>query len=340
MRLKRIRFPYSIASGDQSAAGVPLSGVAPQACSMGRHAARVKASPGSGCTGRVIHSKRRLMLSSLRRWSAKRTFRKWYFAANVAALRDSFDQIEVAVQSARLRTSLLPVCLVDATGDLATVADRLHWLEAAGVRLVRHSAALFAIVRAHFGADADIFSGHWLRCDIPLIETEDEFVLYTDIDVMFRRDVAKVKVRPRLLACAPEFDRKDLGYFNSGVMVMNLPALRARRPDLIAHLRERLTNMRPYDDQGALNATFRHEWDRLPDSWNWKPYWGMNDDAAIVHFHGPKPFHVDLLRRAEDPPDFPSDFARLYRLDPAAYAGFMDEFEATRATLREVRANA
>ena len=283
-----------------------------------------------------MRSNCRPMLSSLMRRIARRSFHKWYFAANVAALRDSFDQIEVAVQSARLHTSLLPICLVDATGDLTAVADRLQWLEAAGVRLVRHSAALFAIVKAHFGADADIFSGHWLRCDIPLIETEDEYVLYTDIDVMFRRDVAKVRVRPRLLACAPEFDRADIGYFNSGVMVMNLPALRARRSDLIAHLHERLTNMRPYDDQGALNASYRDEWDRLPDSWNWKPYWGPNEDAAIVHFHGPKPSHVELLRRGEDPPDFPSDFARLYELDRPAYARFMDEFNATRATLRMI----
>ena len=27
----------------------------------------------------------------------------------------------------------------------------------------------------------------------------------------------------------------------------------------------------------------------LPPRFNWKPYWGMDKDAVIVHFHGPKP---------------------------------------------------
>ena len=30
-------------------------------------------------------------------------------------------------------------------------------------------------------------------------------------------------------------------------------------------------------------------WDRLPTSFNWKPYWGDPAAAWIVHFHGPKP---------------------------------------------------
>ena len=29
--------------------------------------------------------------------------------------------------------------------------------------------------------------------------------------------------------------------------------------------------------------------DLLPDELNWKPYWGLNSNAEIVHFHGPKP---------------------------------------------------
>ena len=29
----------------------------------------------------------------------------------------------------------------------------------------------------------------------------------------------------------------------------------------------------------------------LPDELNWKSYWGANPDAAILHFHGYKPFN-------------------------------------------------
>jgi hypothetical protein len=28
---------------------------------------------------------------------------------------------------------------------------------------------------------------------------------------------------------------------------------------------------------------------------NWKPYWGENAQAKIIHFHGPKPFQRDYL---------------------------------------------
>ena len=36
-------------------------------------------------------------------------------------------------------------------------------------------------------------------------------------------------------------------------------------------------------------------WDRLRPELNWKPYWGENADAKIIHFHGPKPFQRDYI---------------------------------------------
>jgi hypothetical protein len=36
---------------------------------------------------------------------------------------------------------------------------------------------------------------------------------------------------------------------------------------------------------------FRHGgWKPLRPELNWKPYWGINPAAKIIHFHGPKPF--------------------------------------------------
>jgi hypothetical protein len=37
-------------------------------------------------------------------------------------------------------------------------------------------------------------------------------------------------------------------------------------------------------------------WDDLPLELNWKTYWGLNRDAAILHFHGPKPYNRAALR--------------------------------------------
>ena len=36
-------------------------------------------------------------------------------------------------------------------------------------------------------------------------------------------------------------------------------------------------------------------YDELPEIQNWKPYWGTNEDAEIIHFHGPKPPHAKAL---------------------------------------------
>jgi len=80
-------------------------------------------------------------------------------------------------------------------------------------------------------------------------------VLYTDVDVLFRRDVARTRIRPRIVACAPEFEPDEYAYFNSGVMIINVPALRKARADLEHVLRKSLPGLNPWDDQGLLNNT-------------------------------------------------------------------------------------
>jgi hypothetical protein len=251
---------------------------------------------------------------------------KWYFAANRNALSHAFDQIRVAVTSARLRTNLQPYCLIDTYSSLEDVSDRLYWLENAGVHLIPHQAELFSIVRDHFGQDADPFSGHWLRCDIPILDLDDDFVFYTDIDVMFKKDVDYSEIRPLFMACTPEHRQDDFSYFNSGVMVMNLPALRQTRPHLIETLTAIVSSSPPYD-QGALNESYKKFWDRLPNTWNWKPYWGYSPDAVIVHFHGPKPAMLRRMMNGEVDL-FAPEYGEIFARDTAAYARYLAEFDA------------
>ena len=56
---------------------------------------------------------------------------------------------------------------------------------------------------------------------------EDEYVLYTDCDVMFMDQVTEdlEKLSCRYFAVAPEFDSKDYQLMNTGVMLMNLKNL-------------------------------------------------------------------------------------------------------------------
>ena len=55
-------------------------------------------------------------------------------------------------------------------------------------------------------------------------------------------------------------------------------------------------------DQHAYREHYRGRWDQLPVEMNWKPYWGRNAAAQIVHFHGPKPFQKYAIAAGTVPP--------------------------------------
>jgi len=107
---------------------------------------------------------------------------------------------------------------------------------------------------------------------------------------------------------------------------MNLPSLRQDLADFrhfILHNFERLVAY----DQGAYQVYYRGRCDPLPVTGNWKPYWGVNPAAEIVHFHGPKP---DALKKKLDDPLYkvPDDWARLIERDPAAYRQYLALWES------------
>jgi hypothetical protein len=47
-------------------------------------------------------------------------------------------------------------------------------------------------------------------------------------------------------------------------------------------------------DQGALNEFYGPSREVLGREYNWKPHWGVDENAVIVHFHGPKPWDFRL----------------------------------------------
>jgi hypothetical protein len=259
------------------------------------------------------------------------TVRKWYFATNANGLRHAFDQIVVAVLSWRANCELDAYCLCDEEGGDAETTRRASWIKSQGVHVIDHRASMVGLLRPKFGDAMKIYSGHWLRCDISEIENDEDFVLYTDIDVMFVGGGPRAFPAPKCLACGPEHGMDDYSYFNSGVMVMNLPAWRARKRELIGVVEARLSVTRPYDDQSALNALFAGVWDRLPPTWNWKPYWGRNDEAKIVHFHGPKPGHARRMLAGERDL-FGRDFQVIFDRDPGGYRYYLDAVDALTAT--------
>jgi hypothetical protein len=227
--------------------------------------------------------------------------RKWYFAFNHNAVGSYERMIRVAVLSNRRCAGLAAHCVY-----CGPDVPLLDWLEENGVTVIRHEGSLRpTILRTpavgHF--HPAVAEGAYLRLDIPLLEATDEFVLYTDLDVLFLGDPGDWGDPPRFFSCAPEFWTDDWSYCNTGVMIMNVPALRAEHEKLIAFAADNLlTHMERNQgvfDQKTMNLYFGGRWDRLPLGLNWKPYWGVNPEARILHFHGPKPPNMERIFKGD-----------------------------------------
>ena len=237
---------------------------------------------------------------------------KWFFALNEACPTFSYyaDMIKVAVHSALKNTSLVPHFLYDGAEGALT-----DWLQQRSVRIIRCRSSLYDELRfvAEKKQNPDILqigAGAFLRTELPTIAhqfgIEDRYVLYTDCDVLFIKEVTEElsTIRCHYFAVAPEFDPKDYHQMNTGVMLMNLNNLMVVDRSFRDFVTSNLEKF-PCWDQSAYQwfykrprrrFLFKHGWDRLPIEFNWKPYWGDYSSAKILHFHGPKPFQRAYIR--------------------------------------------
>ena len=254
---------------------------------------------------------------------------KWFFAINEAALRSQRElwepMMRVAVESARATTNLEPNLIVYGVGD----DPFLEELRRRGVRIIPHKLSYLASLETFYGEGshvASIASGAFLRTEIPLLEYEDDVVLYTDCDVMFERQPFLQLSASAPFACAPESDRADYDNLNTGVMLMNLPVLRQSLTAFTDWIKANLDQCAAFD-QGAYQLYYRGQWDRLPLKFNWKPYWGSSDEASIIHFHGPKPLWARTI--LEDPEwDQVPIYRALVNSNPTAYRLFLERWDA------------
>ncbi len=243
---------------------------------------------------------------------------KWYFAISETSLdRPAHDWrglILGAVTSARRNTTLVPHMLYDGRSNAFTAE-----LEALGVTIIPHRVSFYDDLEA-FGRGQQgylsLASGAFLRTEIPLIETQDEIVLYTDADVLFLRDPAFPLAIPTFFAVAPEKIIDSYDDMNSGVMLINVPAMRDVFPAFRASIR---ANLDRGLDQSQFQLFFKNRYASLDPLQNWKPYWNPHPDAQIIHWHGPKPAAVRQL--LHDPSrQAPPYWEELFRPNVETYA--------------------
>jgi hypothetical protein len=230
---------------------------------------------------------------------------RWYFALteDSTAFRQYAEMIMVAVDTAKKRTSLEPHCLYDGGEN-----DFTAWLTKRGVRIIPHRSfvreALEELGRRKQNPHlAAALSGAFSRIELPeIVKGGADRVLYTDCDVMFLDEVVpELEANAcRYFAVAPESDREDYVNMNTGVMLMNPERLRESLPEFREYVSKNLAALEAESwDEAAYRWFYRNEdgpmWDRLRPELNWKPYWGENPQAKIVHFHGPKPFQREYI---------------------------------------------
>ena len=210
---------------------------------------------------------------------------QWFMALNDWMMKSYWDCIRVAVTTAP--QELEPHFVFD-----GPERPELAWLRGRGVKVHHHRVTFHDELVKYYTKQrkpgdvvdrAKAAPGMFLRCEIPLV-CDSPFAFYTDVDVMFTgKPLGLDAYRPEILAAAPQFERTNWEYFNSGVMVLNVTNLRRLLPGLLKHLTA--TNC----DQTALFGLAAGRWSRLDPTYNWKAYWPVNDNAKVIHFHGPKP---------------------------------------------------
>lgn len=248
---------------------------------------------------------------------------KWYFAISEASLgfqsHDWPGLIKVAVATAQAHTQLAPHMIYDGQPNALT-----RWLERRGVVVIPHGAPFIgcfealAKTREHGREWLAMAAGAFLRIEISQIERDEQFVLYTDCDVMFQPGFTLDDVAPpSLFAATGEKRLVRASTMNSGVMLINVPAMRREYIDFVRFIEQNATLGL---DQEMLRAYFGRRFDLMPESLNWFPYRGVNAQARIVHFHGPKPAALDIvLAHPEAAVSLPEEWRRLFQTNVAAY---------------------
>lgn len=228
---------------------------------------------------------------------------------NKRLYNDYIKMYKVAVITAKqTNPQLKPVLILDGEED-----DNIRELSGMGVKIVKHRVKFYSILEKHYSTikvfdsyknlDPELIFdtiafGAFIRIDIPHIckelSIEDDYVLYTDNDVMFISDVSELeKLKPNFYNCAGEFTKKfNYMGLNTGVMVVNWKNLLLIYDDFVDFISKNLNKFKVYD-QDAIKLYFKEKIESLDYRYNYKPYWGPSNDVKILHFHGPKPTHSD-----------------------------------------------
>ncbi len=209
------------------------------------------------------------------------------------------DMLYVSLKSARKNTSLDLYVLYDGSEDGRCYSI----LKEFNVKIIKHKFSHKDYLKKTFPENYimklcghkvsyEKIAGTFMRFDIPFVEKEDDFVFYSDIDVIFLKDFSHENFdKPKYLAASSECDKNlnNISYFNAGIMYLNVKNMRKISSKVFNMLKNGVRNKSGVFDQGYLNQLCFDKMTIMPIEYNWKPYWGIGKNVHIVHLHAMKP---------------------------------------------------
>ncbi|MDB4330370.1 hypothetical protein N9948_01470 [bacterium] len=134
-------------------------------------------------------------------------------------------------------------------------------------------------------------TGAFLRFEISNY-LDDDYCLYADVDTLFTEKFKIPDIKPKIMAmCRQDFS--DDADFNSGIILFNLKEFKKMYKKLVnvtcKSYDEWIENMY---DQYVVNNNFKNEIEDLDMTYNWRPNFGVNDDAQIIHYERVKPLQT------------------------------------------------
>jgi hypothetical protein len=209
------------------------------------------------------------------------------------------DMVKVAITTMRKYTNALePYVVYDGWPNAFT-----DWLQAHQVGVIYRRSLLYPkLIQLDRETKDKAYLNHGpgvlLKLDLTNICKElgwkDEQIIFFDCDIIFTGDPTSLwtSLEGKCFAVAAEDDPNVPERLNTGVMLIDVEALHKHSDALRRYTSENLPELIQISwDQHAYKMYFKElGWAVLPAELNWKPYWGINPNARIVHFHGPKPF--------------------------------------------------
>lgn len=263
---------------------------------------------------------------------------KWYFCLSESSIDRAHhgwrEMVFAAVNSARVHTNLKPILLFDGEDN-----EFIDALRKKGVEVIFHRVKFYDALAERDKINpgySSIASGAFLRVEIPLIEKEDDYVLYTDCDVLFMKDLPEFDTYPEYFSCAPQTSKTDyINDANSGVLIINVKNMRDSYSEFSRFIVNNLYAGWPGCDQENYRRFYTGKWNNLPLEMNWKPYWGDNSNISILHWHGPKP-EVILDKIIDSAFKLYPAWEDLYSRNVSAYRFFFERWD--RYTVQSLKA--